>query len=81
MHLMTSATRNGNLFRRSRPGEKLPTNIGVPADLELTSRGEALYVLMELNQLSTDELRPLAEALWEFTGSPAPWRPDKQKSG
>jgi hypothetical protein len=63
------------------PGELLPTNIGVPADIELMPRGEALYVLMELDQLSTDELRPLAEALWEYTGSPAPWRADKHESG
>jgi phage gp46-like protein len=65
------------------PGSKqLPTNVGVPADLELQPRGQALYVLMELDQLSsTDELRPLAEALWEHTGSPAPWRADKHDSG
>src|SRR5215207_2268417 len=59
---------------KRRPGERLPTNIGVPADLELTPRGELVHVLMELDQLSTEELRPLAEALWEFAGSPPPWR-------
>lgn len=63
------------------PGELLPTNIGVPADLELTPRGEALYVLMQLDQLSTDELRPLAEALWEFTESPPPWMAVTRESG
>jgi hypothetical protein len=66
---------------KPQPGVRLPTNIGVPADLELRPRGQALYVLMELDQLSTEELRPLAEALWESAGSPAPWRADKHESG
>ena len=65
---------------KAPPGE-LPTNIGVPADLELRPRGEALYVLMELDQLSTDELRPLAEALWEYAGSQPPWGPDEHGGG
>jgi hypothetical protein len=64
------------VFVKPRPGERVPTNIGVPGDLELTPRGQALYVLMQLDELSTEELRPLAEALWEHAGSPPPWMVD-----
>jgi hypothetical protein len=74
-------TRRALVAVKRGPGELLPTNIGVPADLELTARGEALYVLMELDQLSTEELRPLAEALWEFAESPPPWMVDEPAGG
>jgi hypothetical protein len=63
------------------PIDVLPALVGIPADLELTPRGELLYALMQPDQLSTDELRPLAEALWESAGSQPPWSVDEYVGG
>ena len=46
-----------------REGERLPTNIGVPADLILASGGVALSVLMELSRIERKDLRELADLL------------------
>ena len=46
-----------------KPDKRLPTNIGVPSDLRLTSRGTLLYVLMELSRIEDEDLQDLSELL------------------
>jgi hypothetical protein len=49
-------------------GPGLPTNIGVPADLELKTEGTALHQLMGLNDIPDSELYKLSSVLREWAG-------------
>jgi hypothetical protein len=70
-------TRRELTFAATSPDKRLPINLGAPADLELTARAQNLHDFMELARISTDELRPLAEALWEYAGLQPPWNADE----
>jgi hypothetical protein len=53
-------------------GPGLPTNIGVPADLELKTGGTALYELMGLGEIPNSELYKLSSVLREWAGVNTP---------
>lgn len=53
-------------------GERLPTNLLVPADQRLTPLGAALSALMDLTSLPIEEVEDVAAALWEASGKERP---------
>jgi hypothetical protein len=56
------------LVQAAHHGPGLPTNIGVPADLELQTGGTALYQLMGLVEIPDSDLFKLSARLREWAG-------------
>jgi len=51
-----------------RSDNRLPTNIGYPQDLILTTNGKAILELMGLSAIDQDDRLNAANALWDYSG-------------
>lgn len=60
------------ILPKPEEGKRLPENISVPADQQLTPLSKALFVLMDLASVPIEEVRDVAAALWEASGNERP---------